>query len=136
VKQEFDDVGRGYYNLADLDTRERRGSSEAFLAAIDTEKRVPCLKEEANLISSLCFDGLHRLVLDFDFPVRHVPSTTPGHGHLYIDKAMKWEDALKLLRVMDEVGLLEHGYVMAAEARGSTHVRPEWVKKPDIDVKK
>ncbi len=130
MRQEWDDVGRGYYNLADLDTRPRGGSADAFLAGIDKEKREPCLKEEANLISSLCRDGLHRLVLDFDFPTRYVASATPGHGHLYIDKEMTWENALKLLRVMDEVGLLEHGYVMAAEARKATHVRPEWVKKP------
>ncbi len=130
MRQEWDDVGRGYYHLADLDTRGENSES-TFLKSIDEEDRQPCLKDEANLLSSLCHDGKHRLVLDFDFPARWVPSTTPGNGHLYIDKPMTWAEATKLMNVMKEVGLLQSGFVKAALVRKATHVRPEWVKKPE-----
>jgi len=127
VRQEFDDVGRGYYSCPGMDLQTSGGSGDA-----DKHPhifRFPTTKENANLISSECADGLHRPVLDFDFPVRYVASTTPGHGHLYIDRPMTWERYEKLLQTMEECGLLEPGYVTASIERKATFVRPEWVKK-------
>lgn len=71
----------------------------------------------------------HRPMLDFDFPVAAVPSSTPGHTHVYIDRALTWEQYEKVLRVLGEVGLLEEGYVRASIARRSTFLRLPWVKK-------
>lgn len=77
-------------------------------------------------------DDTHRVVLDIDFPAILLPSTTPGHHHLYIDFDMPWANYLKMLKVMAEVGLLEHGYVAACEERGFSAVRLPWVEKsPD-----
>lgn len=130
--QEFDVVGRGYYSCPGMDVQGVGGSVDA-----DQHPhlvRFPTTKDEANLISSECRDGLHRPVLDFDFPVRYVPSTTPGHGHLYIDRALTWSRYAKLLQALEECGLLEPGYVTASIERKATFVRPEWVKKPDAET--
>lgn len=126
-EQGYDSVGRTYYDAPALDLK---GKSSGEDGHEDGEIRNPATKETANLISSLCQDGQHRPVMDFDIPARYVPSTTPGHGHLYIDKPMKWEDYTKLLKVLGEVGILEPGYVAAAIRRQATFVRPEWVKEP------
>lgn len=92
--------------------------------------------DDANLISSeLAMDhDLHTVVLDIDFPVHIVPSSTPGHFHLFITKAIRWEQYQKLLDVMAEIGLLEPGYVEASKRRGGTHVRLPWVRKSNVNV--
>ena len=105
--------------------------------------------EEANAVSSLIrsnefsiFDQeskksidwkqLHLPVLDIDMPCVLTPSTTPGHHHLLIRKAMPWSDYVKLLDVLAEVGILEEGFVGAAKRRGQTWVRTPWTqKRPD-----
>jgi hypothetical protein len=132
VPQEFDEVGRGYWNCPDLDEKAHYTVEELekLEGQIDNETRVPVIRSAANLISSLCLDGNHRPVLDFDVPARYEPSTTPGHGHLYIDKPLTWAQYEQLLIVLGEVGILEKGYVGAALRRGATFVRPPWVKKP------
>ena len=47
---------------------------------------------DANVVTSLVggtgIPGMHKPVLDIDMPVRVEPSSTPGHFHLYIDRAM------------------------------------------------
>lgn len=75
-------------------------------------------------------ESFHRPVLDLDFPAHVVPSSTPGHGHLYLDKVLTWSQYVKLLEVLAEVGILEPGYVQASIAREFTSVRLPWVKKP------
>jgi hypothetical protein len=81
--------------------------------------------------SDLAPEHLHRPVLDIDFPAHLIPSTTEGHFHLYLDKAVTWEKYERLLTVLGEVGILEQGYVDASIARGYSSVRLPWVKKPE-----
>lgn len=77
-------------------------------------------------------EGVHYPVIDIDHPCTLIESTTPGHFHLYIDKALPWEAYLELLDVMSRFGIVERGYYYAAERRGYTAVRLPWVKKlPD-----
>lgn len=73
----------------------------------------------------------HKLLVDIDFPVLALESSTPGHSHLYIDKELTWDQVLKVLRVLAEVGLVEEGYVAASERRGVTHLRVPWLKKSE-----
>lgn len=96
------------------------------------ENRVEADIDKANLLSSEAsgiFAGLHRPVLDIDFPAKLVPSSTPGRFHLYLDIDMPWADYEKLLKVMAEVGVLEPGYVAASIERKATFVRLPWVRK-------
>lgn len=76
---------------------------------------------------------MHRPILDIDMPVTVIPSSTPGHGHLYIDKKLTWEDYSKLLNVLAEVGIIEEGYAAASIARQHTAVRLPWVKKKLVE---
>ncbi|MEO2133362.1 hypothetical protein [Microbacterium sp.] len=89
-------------------------------ATVATSKVVPVEGSEENL---------HKVVLDIDIPAKLVPSSTPGHSHLYIDKAMPWGDYFELLSVLADVGLIERGYFDASIARGHTAARLPWVKK-------
>lgn len=77
------------------------------------------------------YPGTHKPVLDIDMPVKAIPSSTPGHFHLYIDKEMSWDDYVKLMKVMAEVGILEEGYVNASISREYSACRLPWVKKGD-----
>lgn len=75
---------------------------------------------------------MHRPVIDIDHGVRVVESSTPGHNHLFIDVMMPWEDVVKLLEVMAEIGLVQPGYVNASKARGFTAVRLPWITKEQL----
>ncbi|HVT63463.1 MAG TPA: hypothetical protein VHD33_08265 [Legionellaceae bacterium] len=87
-------------------------------------------KDEANLLSSECKDGLHRPVIDFDIPVKYVPSSTEGHGHLYIDRSCTWEQYKLLLNALYMCGFIQKGFHDFSIKRQASYVRPEWVKKP------
>lgn len=87
-------------------------------------------EDEANLVGSLCDDGFHRPVIDIDLPCKLVPSSTEGHFHLYIEKAMSYSQYLKLLDAMAEAGVVEKSYVRHVKERKMSMCRPEWCKKP------
>ena len=74
-------------------------------------------------------DDWHRPVLDLDMPAKLIPSSTPGHFHLFIDHPMKWETYEKLLEALAAAGVLEDGYVRASIARKHTAVRLPWIRK-------
>lgn len=75
---------------------------------------------------------LHRPVIDIDHRVAVVESSTAGHSHLFVDVMMPWEDLVRLLEVLAEIGLVEPGYVNASKARGYTAVRLPWVSKEQL----
>lgn len=90
----------------------------------------------ANVISSAVIDpmtgrrtGKHTFMVDIDHRVRAVPSTNPDHSHLYVDVPLDWDDMVKVLRVMAEVGIVEPGYVKACESRKAAHLRLPWIRK-------
>ncbi len=87
--------------------------------------------EHANII---CSDipnswlGAHNVVFDIDYPV-HVVESSEGHGHLYIDKPLPWNDIVALMAVLVSIGLMEPGYMFASIDRGYTSVRVPWALK-------
>ncbi len=87
--------------------------------------------EAAHIILSDDGEGVHRPVLDIDFPVHVVPSSTPGHFHLYLDKQMAAPAYMRLLDALAEAGIIEPGYAKVSNARGYTSVRLPWIKKPE-----
>lgn len=109
------------------------GLNEGYGSEGYNERRVTSDINDANVITSLVESELgetmHKPIIDVDLPVKIVPSTTEGHGHLYMDLAMPWEDYVKLLDVLVEIGAVEYGYVSASKERGFTAVRVPWVKK-------
>lgn len=88
--------------------------------------------DEANAITSRISGDegeRHKLILDIDFPVQAIPSTTPGHFHLYIDKAIDWKSLLAVIEALANAGLVEQGYADACRDQKFTTVRLPWVKK-------
>ena len=73
--------------------------------------------------------GKHRPILDIDLPAALIPSSTPGHYHLYIDKPMEWRHYEDLLDALSAVGIIEEGYASASCDREYTSVRLPWIKK-------
>lgn len=98
--------------------------------------RVPADLAESNTISSeIARDipsvgGRHTVMLDIDVPAVLVPSSTPGHSHLYIDAAMEWPVLEALLKALANAGVIEPGYAGASISRGATFLRLPWVRKP------
>lgn len=89
--------------------------------------------DDAMLITSMIRDSnMHKVAIDVDLPISVVPSSTPGHGHLYIDKELTWPQYEKLLHALAEAGIVEEGYVGASVRRGYTSLRLPWVSKADL----
>lgn len=86
--------------------------------------------DDADIVASESRDGwYHMPILDIDVPISVIPSSTPGHSHLFIGVQMSWSVYSNLLEAMAEAGILEPGYVNASQARGFTAVRLPWVSK-------
>lgn len=73
----------------------------------------------------------HALLLDLDVPAYLVPSSTPGHSHLYVDVEIEQEDYWALLDALAKCGVIEKGYAQASKKKGGTFLRLPWVKKGD-----
>jgi hypothetical protein len=93
--------------------------------------------QEANLVSSNVKDNddpfgndWHLPCLDIDFPVHVVPSTTPGHFHLYLNRHVTWDQYQELLDALYNAELIEFGFWHLSKERGGTFVRMPGTKKP------
>jgi hypothetical protein len=121
--EEVTGFGRLTHQHPDLDHDEYMG---------DTHAKLPPLPlHESNVVSSLLPNGRHAPAIDVDLPVHAVPSTTPGHSHLYLDVELTWPDYLSLLEVMRDVGIVQDGFYRSAKSRGTTLLRLPGVPKPD-----
>lgn len=88
-------------------------------------------EEEANLVASFTRAGRHAPAIDIDVPVRLVPSKTPGHGHLFFDVEMEWDDYLDLLTALAYAGLVEPAYVEASKKAGMSFLRTKPEERPE-----
>jgi hypothetical protein len=93
--------------------------------------RQKCKPSMADVVSSELEDepGKHTVMLDLDVPSALIPSSTPGHYHLYIDVKMSWWRYRALLKQLSSAGIIEKGYYEASLRRKATHLRPPWVRK-------
>lgn len=85
---------------------------------------------EGNLISSsVAGSFMHAPVIDLDWPCRLVPSSTPGHFHLYIDCEVNSGAYFDMLDAMARAGVVEEGYANVSRERGASFVRkPQFPK--------
>lgn len=85
---------------------------------------------DANVVSShVVGSKLHAPILDLDFPHHYEPSSTPGHGHLYIDTPMpRWRMFL-MLWALYMAGVIEKGHFIWSVRRGGTFMRLPWIAK-------
>ena len=92
---------------------------------------VPVGSSEANIVTSEAVGELdgHKLLVDLDVPAYLIPSSTPGHSHLYIDVTTTSENLFRVLDALARAGAVEDGYAGASRARGYSALRLPWVKK-------
>lgn len=95
----------------------------------DSVEEVTSLDDAEIVTSEFRHGYAHMPVLDIDVPIAVIPSSTPGHSHLFIGVEMEWSVYAKLIYAMADAGILENGYVDASDARGFTAVRLPWVTK-------
>lgn len=91
---------------------------------------------EGNLISSLIAPDMHLPALDLDLDHLYVPSSSPGHGHLYLTTPLSTARYHTLLSVLYSYGIVQRGILYQVEAHGMTTVRQPHVKKPQIEPSK
>lgn len=85
--------------------------------------------QDSNIVMSRLFSGGHKVAIDLDMDAVLVPTSTPGHHHLIIDKQITWDEYKRLLEVLKDVGLIEPGFYKSALAREATVLRTPWTKK-------
>jgi len=82
-----------------------------------------------NTIQENIDSSTHMPVLDIDYSAVMLESSTPGHFHLYLNKAVSWDKYVAVLKAMGDAGLLEPGFVECSIKRGQSFVRMPGVKK-------
>ncbi len=90
---------------------------------------------QANVVSShLGSSGLHAPIIDLDYPHKYIPSTTPGHGHLYLDVPISRWRMFVLLWGLYVGGVIEFGNFWWSLRRGGTFVRRPNIKKTESEA--
>lgn len=102
-----------------------------LLYKIEDEKRVLTSSlSDAQLVSSRNTNNSHSIAIDIDWPCRLIPSSTPGHFHLYVDGLeINWFNYKELLIAMERCGLVQDGYMRASIEREATFLRLPWYRK-------
>lgn len=86
--------------------------------------------DDANLISSkISGSRKHRVILDIDFPAALIPSSTPGHFHLYLDKELTEDQMERLVFTLHDVGIIAQGNRNQWDRFRALFLRLPWVKK-------
>ena len=86
--------------------------------------------EQGSIMTSAIVNSkLHAPVLDIDIPAALIASSTAGHSHLIIEKALTWRQYKRLLRELARAGIVERGYYTMSRRRGYSSVRLPWVRK-------
>lgn len=112
-------------------------SEEKF--AVETGDWCDQVDPRVTLVTSMVHPGvpeqpwdlpsLHWPVIDIDHECAWVPSTNPGHGHLYINKDVSLDGLIEILDVLAKHGIVERGFADATRERGYAAVRLPHVKK-------
>lgn len=87
-----------------------------------------------NLISSKTTDGRQMPILDLDFPHAYVPSTQPGHGHLYLNVPISNFRFFLLMTGLFLGKQIELGYYIWSLRRGGNFVRTTTTKKTKAEA--
>lgn len=98
-----------------------------------TDKVRPHFWVELSMESMFALDDAYEKsgVSDMDFPMTIVPSSTPNHYHLYMDKLLTYDEYDSLLRGMTTAGIVEQGYYGVFTTRKFTALRLPWIHKTE-----
>lgn len=95
------------------------------------DDRVRATRYLANVVGSETTDGRQMPILDLDCPHRYVPSSTAGHGHLFLDVPMTWRKYERILRALADAEIIGWPeYARALDRHGSFVNAPGVVKDP------
>lgn len=108
------------------DKDSNRPSDREQVSSLHQANVMTSLRESDDILQD---DKAHALVIDIDHPSWLIPSTTPGHYHLYVDVSIDDSQYWRLVEALAESGVVERGYYGASKARGFTSVRLPWVEK-------
>lgn len=117
--------------------RWAKGSDGASIMEEDDREPASIL-EGANVVMSRRESGwgrdakVHAVLLDLDVEHFYVPSSSEGHGHLYVNVFANEADYFELLDLLAKVGVLQKNYVEASKKKGGTFLRLPWVKKEGV----
>ena len=106
-----------------LETRGEGDYPAMDVAVVHAVEQAEGVTSYSGEIAPRTGDRLHRPVLDLDMNAALIPSATPGHFHLYIDKLIPWRKYEQLLIALSDCGILEQGYVDASIDRGYSSAR-------------
>jgi hypothetical protein len=91
---------------------------------------------DANVVSShVLGSAKHAPIIDLDYAHQYRPSTTPGHGHLYLNRPISRWRLWVLLWGLYVGGVIEKGNFWWSLRRGGTFVRRVGVKKTAAEAK-
>jgi len=133
-------MNRSYYYepAVDPDSEHFRGE-EAESGEGTTERLQPYSGDSdfvPNLVGSRAEGGrtgdllgtdaeIHFPVLDIDSPyVRMIPSRTPGHFHMYLDRSISWDAFKSLLNVLANCGIVDPNWAAASIRQHCAFLRP------------
>lgn len=114
--------------LASEEDRESRDDYEVirYTVLVPTTDRAKATYVSSRLRTN---KRMHAPALDLDIPAALVPSTTPGHAHLYLDVEMNWVTYRRLLKALAKAGVIEKSWAKASIQSQQTLVRPPWLLK-------
>jgi len=72
---------------------------------------------------------ISRFIVGMEAFAELVPSSTPGHSHLYIDTEMPWKDYRWFLKSLARAGIIEEGFYRASVEREQTMLRKPGIYK-------
>lgn len=117
-------IKRWLYSAISLSS-ESYGKNEGLERTLDEDEAVlrssEIMLEEETGVGWM--DDLHAPAIDIDMECTLLPSSTEGHYHLYIDKPMSWANYEKLLTVMNDVGIVQDGFLKLARENKKTFLR-------------
>jgi hypothetical protein len=97
----------------------------------------------ANIITSIVYDGplldedkvkIHSPIIDLDIEHYYVESSTPGHGHLYLNVQLTHAELLDLLTTLHKYGIIGKGTLKQFERDGCISARIPGIRKGIDDV--
>ena len=118
------ELARTYWFSKDLGIKDEPIIPSLFrYRQSENREQVSRIADGANLVSSKTRGGKHLPIIDLDFPHRYFPSSTPGHGHLYLNRPIsKWR-WLVLMWALRYAKVLNRGGFLWSLRRGSNFAR-------------
>lgn len=118
--------------LRNLDNLLMGSNSGDDFSIFDGEETVNY--EEATLITSLAgtVPEVHLPVIDLDIEHHYEPSSTSGHGHLFLNVSLTRDQMTELVSVLARLGIIEAGFANSYSERGYTAVRKPGIVKPRV----